>query len=102
MAELVRRVGEEFADRLQQVVLYGSRARGDAHHESDIDVLVVLRDEPSAADRRLASTLASDVETSTNAWVLLSVVVMSRARLEALRARERLFALDVDREGIVL
>lgn len=32
-----------YGDRLVQLVLYGSRARGDARPDSDIDVLVVLR-----------------------------------------------------------
>lgn len=44
--DIVRRVAEELRDlygkRLRSVVLFGSRARGDAHPESDIDVLVVL------------------------------------------------------------
>jgi predicted nucleotidyltransferase len=33
---------ELYGDRLKQVVLFGSWARGDAHPESDIDLLVVL------------------------------------------------------------
>jgi len=31
-----------YGERLQQVILYGSRARGDAEPEADIDTLVVL------------------------------------------------------------
>ena len=32
-----------YGDRLNRLILYGSRARGDAAPSSDIDVLVVLR-----------------------------------------------------------
>lgn len=32
----------QYGDRLDRVLLYGSRARGDAGPESDVDVLVVL------------------------------------------------------------
>lgn len=32
-----------YGDRLTQMVLYGSQARGDARPDSDIDILVVLK-----------------------------------------------------------
>lgn len=43
LAELKSRFQELYGDRLVQMVLYGSQARGDAVPGSDIDVLVVLR-----------------------------------------------------------
>jgi predicted nucleotidyltransferase len=33
-----------YGDRLERVVLFGSRARGDAHADSDYDVVAFLRD----------------------------------------------------------
>lgn len=48
------RFRDAFGDRLYQLVLYGSYARGDATPESDIDVLVVLDREPDRADREQA------------------------------------------------
>jgi uncharacterized protein len=35
---------EIYGDRLERVVLFGSRVRGDAHEDSDYDVAVFLRD----------------------------------------------------------
>jgi uncharacterized protein len=35
---------ELYGDRLERVVLFGSRARGDARSDSDYDVAVFLRD----------------------------------------------------------
>ena len=37
---------EMYGDRLERVMLYGSRARGDAREDSDYDVAVFLRDMP--------------------------------------------------------
>lgn len=39
------RLAEMYGDRLLRVILYGSQARGDAHLDSDVDVLVVLKEE---------------------------------------------------------
>lgn len=51
-----RALEEMYGDRLSRVVLYGSHARGDAHEDSDVDVLVILHGEVDAAKelRRLA------------------------------------------------
>jgi predicted nucleotidyltransferase len=45
-----------YGDRLTQMVLYGSQARGDAHPDSDIDVLVVLK-APVQAGEEIDRTL---------------------------------------------
>lgn len=41
-----------YGERLRDVLLFGSWARGDAHPESDIDLLVVLDEVPSRWDER--------------------------------------------------
>jgi predicted nucleotidyltransferase len=42
-----------YGDRLAKVILYGSYARGDFHEESDIDFLVVLKDEEIRAGEEI-------------------------------------------------
>lgn len=55
-------LSEMYGDRLERVVLFGSRARGDADDESDYDVAVFLRDlsDRPAEMNRLAD-LATDI-----------------------------------------
>jgi uncharacterized protein (UPF0332 family)/predicted nucleotidyltransferase len=52
--EIARQVCEDlrplYGDRLRDVVLVGSRARGEAHPESDVDLLVVLDEVESVWD----------------------------------------------------
>lgn len=43
LRELRRGMEQLYGDRLERLVLFGSRARGDADPDSDIDVLVVLK-----------------------------------------------------------
>jgi predicted nucleotidyltransferase len=61
---------EMYGERLERVVLFGSRARGDAHEDSDYDVAVFLRD---MADRwqefdRLAD-LSTDILDETGEFI---------------------------------
>jgi len=48
--ELRRELATLYGDRLEQLVLFGSRARGDADVASDMDLLVVLKGDMRAAD----------------------------------------------------
>ena len=34
----------KYPDRIEKIILYGSRARGDAKQESDVDVMIVVKD----------------------------------------------------------
>lgn len=45
LEEARNRLDEMYGDRLARVILYGSYARGEARQESDVDILVVLRDD---------------------------------------------------------
>jgi predicted nucleotidyltransferase len=55
-------VSEIYGDRVERVVLFGSRARGDALPDSDYDIAVFLRgmtDQP--ADMNRLADLATDI-----------------------------------------
>jgi predicted nucleotidyltransferase len=51
---------EVYGPRIERVVLYGSRARGDAHRDSDYDVAVFLRD---LSDRAAEMNRLADIST---------------------------------------
>ena len=53
---------EIYGQRLERVVLFGSRARGEADEESDYDVAVFLRDMPDRpAEMNRLADLATDI-----------------------------------------
>lgn len=56
---LCRRLKEAFGDNLCSVVLFGSRARGTARPDSDVDILLVFRDLPKSNLRRHAQVDAA-------------------------------------------
>jgi len=52
MTEVVAALQTGLGERLISIVLFGSRARGDAHVDSDWDLLVIARDLPQKAFTR--------------------------------------------------
>jgi predicted nucleotidyltransferase len=51
LAKFSAALAEMYGDRLERVVLFGSRARGDAQPDSDYDVAVFLNGMKGSADR---------------------------------------------------
>ena len=87
-----------YGERLDQIVLYGSQARGDANSESDIDVLIVLK-EPfnSSAEIERTSEFTSNLCLDYN-------VVISRTFVstEQFQYENGGFFRNVRREGIAI
>jgi hypothetical protein len=53
LEKLTKLLQEEFQDKLISVVLYGSIARGDNRKDSDIDLLLVIKDLPKTITERV-------------------------------------------------
>lgn len=51
---------EHFGGRVERVLLFGSRARGDSRSDSDIDVLIVL-DKVREEDRDWSADMTGDI-----------------------------------------
>lgn len=88
-----------FADRLVDVRLFGSHARGDWTADSDIDVLVVIAAQ-TEAERREVFDFAWDVYTRN--LLHISPLALSDAEWNDLKSRELLIARDIEAEGIRL
>lgn len=91
----------EYGDALDAVWLYGSRARGERpHEESDIDVLVLTREERS--DKPLIPVLWRVLDDLGNPRVIVDPRQRSWAWVEDRRAIDSFFLREVDRDKIVL
>ena len=102
--ELARKVRERFGDRVSEVVLFGSYARGAAHEDSDVDVLVVI-DELSPSEEVEVIDLATEVKRAiaeSDGWVGLAPLVLSTERAAELRRRGRRIWSDIATEGVRL
>ena len=77
VTEYIARIRSRFPDRVLDVILFGSKVRGDADIESDIDLLVLVDTENNEFRSELWR-VASDVSLDYN--VVLSPRVFGQAR----------------------
>ena len=92
--DFVEALRRQYPDRVQDVILFGSKARGDSHPDSDIDILILVDDDDwrfSHAISRLAARI------SLNRDVLLGPRLIRQARW-----RRSLLYPTVSSEGIPL
>jgi predicted nucleotidyltransferase len=97
--EYVARIRDLFPGRILSVTLFGSRARGDADPESDVDLLLIV-DAESRPFRSQLWQIASDISLEHN--LVISVRVFAQDRwAETRRLRLPLYRA-VAAEGIPL
>jgi hypothetical protein len=90
-----------FGSRLQEVTLFGSRARGDAREDSDVDVLVVI-DELSERERGEVFDLAWSASIRGDEYVVLAPIPYSTAQACELRRREKRLMREIAHHGVPL
>jgi predicted nucleotidyltransferase len=94
--EFKRELHSLYGERLKDVILFGSHARGEARADSDIDVMVVLRGDV-APGREIDRMIDVITDLNLKYGVLLSVVPVAEDKY--LRRNSPLL-LNVRREGI--
>jgi predicted nucleotidyltransferase len=106
MRHIEKTILEHFKTRLrerlqvQKVILFGSRARGDADPQSDLDVVVVLDDGADAAAREYVSDCAWDAGFAHG--IVVVPVVFTRSEWEHGPERQSLFVRAVEAEGVLV
>lgn len=95
----VERVWQTYSKRVQQIILFGSKARSDSHAHSDIDVLLIVNEEDWRF-RHTISGIAADVSLAYD--VLIGPRVIGQERWARMCRHRFTFCENVQADGIEL
>jgi len=86
---------------VRRIILFGSRARGDAGRSSDMDILVVLEDcHPSVMERARAARY--EIMEKHAFRPLISLLLLSEQDWQTLPQRSAGLKQNIEQEGILL
>lgn len=90
-----------YGDKLNQIILYGSYARGDNTDESDIDIMIILNCDAEEIKnlRSITAEMASDI--SLDQEVFLSILLRDKKNFEN-NLTILPFYQNIAREGIAV
>ena len=95
----IHRASDRYGNNLGQVILFGSRARGEGDEESDIDMAVII----TAGDRHVRREL---LDLATEIWletgIKISPLIFSSEEFETLSRMEMGIIATIQKEGIKL
>ena len=97
--EYLHRLRQEYGDQVVRVVLFGSRARGDAGPRSDTDLLVVVKTDARWTHRPIEQL---GTEIALRYGLTLSELIIGPKRYQKLQRYRPPFYKRIEAEGIDL
>ena len=85
---------------VEQVILFGSKARGDGGSDSDIDLLILTRGEPPTEMSKVMWRYFWQIQKNRN--VMLSTVVVPMDQWQHGVYQAMLLKSEVERDGVTL
>ena len=82
-----------------RMVIYGSKARGDAREDSDLDVLLVVRD---GTDHLKILLREIGYELAAVSWAVPSIMAYTQAEWDRLKDLRSAYRESVERDGVTV
>ncbi len=92
-----RILDEKYGDIVEDIIIYGSKARGDANEDSDVDVLLIVNQHSYEIKRKLIDP-AIDLSVCTP--VVPSIIVCSIERWKKWESYKYTIWENIKRDGI--
>jgi len=99
LKEFKQRIKEKYSDEIQDMLVIGSKARGDATEESDIDIIIII----SSDDWRKGDEIRGiGYELDEEIRYKLSIQVISKSHIDYLRRNNFQFIMNVERDAVTV
>ncbi len=99
LPEIEKQIKETFGEKVMQIILFGSYARGDYDSESDVDILVVVDDDDLSGYKKKRSEL---VEHYLDTEGILLSILIERYSITKKYKDHSPFLIDLIKEGTVV
>ena len=98
LESFTQKVKQVYGTRLEKIILYGSYARGTQNADSDIDMMVILKNIELTHEKvGVIGSLITEIKEQFNVLVSMMPVTFQRYS-----ESQRLFYKNVRKEGIVI
>ena len=97
LSELKKRLDQELPGKTERVILFGSRATGDEHEDSDFDILVILRDDFDWQTKDFIYDLCYELDLAHS--MVSDVRVISKTELAGVRGKQP-YVLNALQSGV--
>jgi len=97
--EFTAKLRNRFPNEIRAIKLFGSKARGDSHRESDLDLLVLVEEKTEELENTVIDLVC---ETLNRSGVYLEVVTLPISRYEKAKEEQYPFIINVERDAVAL
>lgn len=99
LRDFKKKLKSHYGDELISIKLFGSRARGDVHPESDIDLLVVFEKRTKRVESFLVEIICNILNIH---GVYFEVVSYSHKEYERSKRQQWPFVLNLEKEAVLV
>ncbi len=89
LSDLKEYLIQNYYGSINEIVLFGSHARGQSTEDSDYDILIVLDNDYSTKDENIILDLCYDINLKYN--ILIDVHLLSKSELKSIRGKQPIF-----------
>jgi len=97
--KFIQRILDELGTQVLQIILFGSKARGDSNADSDVDVLILANEENRRLQERI-NIIASQISLDYD--VLFNPLLIANVRWAQMMDERFSICRNVERDGIIL